>query len=277
MPDLFLVFAKRWKFIAGLTLAAALVALIIALVSPKKYLSTATALPANSLVSDKNRIFQKNIEILYSDFGSPDELDRLEGTGMLDTIFIATARTLSLGPHYGFENGGDGPARAAVELKKNTSIARSGYGELKVKVWDEDRQLAASIANTLIGQIQELHQHLQQQGNMLALQKLQEDERQKKEEYKNLSDSLPDLSGKHFDELALVHQSALLDRIRQDEDLIDQYRLAINTNPQALLTVENARPALWPDKPKVLPTVLFALGGAFLFSFLVALFLESRK
>ncbi len=257
-------------------MAAALVALIIALVSPKKYLSTATALPANSLVSDKNRIFQKNIEILYSDFGSPDELDRLEGTGMLDTIFIATARTLSLGPHYGFDNEGDGPARAAVELKKATSIARSGYGELKVKVWDEDRQLAANIANTLIGQIQELHQHLQQQGNMLALQKLQEDNSHKKEEYKTLSDSIVKLSGTDA-ELAQAHKTSLLENIRQNENLIDEYTLAISTNPQALLTVERARPALWPDKPKVLPTVLFALGGAFLFSFLVALFLESRK
>ena len=260
----------------GLTLAAAIIALVIALVSPKKYLSTATALPANSLLSDKARMFNTSVEILYSDFGSPDELDRLEGTGALDTIYIATAKELELAPHYGLETNSEGAARAAVELKKNSNIARSGYGELKVKVWDGDRNLAAALANSLLAQIQALHQHLQQEGNMLALQKLEEDDSIQKLSYKKIADSMTHLSGADA-EIMQARKSALLEQLQQYQKLMDQYRLAIATNPQTLLTVEKARAALWPDKPKVLPTVFFALAGAFIFSFLAALFIESRK
>jgi len=276
MPDLFLVLSKRWKFIVGLPIAAALIALAFALLSPKKYLSTATALPANSLASDKAHIFNPNVEILYSDFGAPDELDRMEGTGTLDTIYIATVNELSLAPHYGFDNGGDGPQRAAVELKKNSSITRSGYGELKVKVWDGDRNLAAAMANSLLARIQLMHQHLQQQGSALALQQLVSADSTGRVAYKVLVDSSARLSGADA-ELAQARKAALLEQLQQYEKLMDQYRLALGASPQSLLTVEHARPGLWPDKPKVVPTVLFTLGGAFIFALLAALFIESRK
>ncbi|MGZ3939284.1 MAG: Wzz/FepE/Etk N-terminal domain-containing protein, partial [Flavisolibacter sp.] len=96
MPDLLLVFSNRWKLVTAITLCATVLALIIAMLSPKKYLSTATALPVNSVTADKARIFNSNIEALYSDFGTPDELDRLEGTARLDTIFIAASEKFNL-------------------------------------------------------------------------------------------------------------------------------------------------------------------------------------
>ena len=100
MPDLISVFSRWWKFILGLSLVAVLIALIFSLLSPKKYLSIATALPANSLLTDKARIFNANIEALYAETGTPDELDRLEGTAALDTLFIATAKEFGLAQHY---------------------------------------------------------------------------------------------------------------------------------------------------------------------------------
>jgi LPS O-antigen subunit length determinant protein (WzzB/FepE family) len=77
MPDLLLVFAKRWKLIVLITALATIIALIAALLSPKKYLAIATALPANGMIADKARIFNQNIEALYSEFGTVDELDKL--------------------------------------------------------------------------------------------------------------------------------------------------------------------------------------------------------
>src|SRR3954462_8103878 len=104
MPDMVDLIKKRWKFISFFTLLAVIIALLAVLFSPKKYLSAATALPVNSAVADKGRLFNPNIEILYSDFGSPDELDRMEGTALLDTIYISTAQTLQLSQHYGYNS-----------------------------------------------------------------------------------------------------------------------------------------------------------------------------
>src|SRR4051812_46216389 len=115
MPDLFFVFSKRWKLIIGLTLTATIIALVICLLLPKKYLSTATALPANSAVADKARLFNPNIESLYSDFGSPDELERILGASDMDTLYIEAAKEFNLEKHYGISGNSEGVFKAAQQ------------------------------------------------------------------------------------------------------------------------------------------------------------------
>ena len=150
MPDLLLVLIKRWKLILSVTVLATLLALMFSLLSPKKYLSVATALPVNSVTADKARLFNSNIEALYSDFGLPDELDRIEGTAHLDTIYIAAAEQFDLSKYYEIKDVGEGTYKAAIRLKKNTKIERSSYGELKVKTWDGNRNKSAELANFLM-------------------------------------------------------------------------------------------------------------------------------
>jgi uncharacterized protein involved in exopolysaccharide biosynthesis len=276
MPDLINVFVKRWKFILGLTLLAAVVGFVATLFSPKQYLSTATALPVSSFVADKARIFNPNIEELYSDFGTSDDLDKLEGTAILDTIFIAASNKLDLATHYGMENSGEGPYKAAMHLKKNSRINRSAYGELKVKVWDKDRNMAAEIANTLMQSIQQLHQHLQNESSVAILKAIRAEQAVKHEEFRRASDTIAKLTGADA-EVWQAKKTVLLEQLQQYDKMIDQYQLAISTNPPVLLTVENARPPLWHDKPKTLLTVLLCAFIAFAFAFLMAIFTESRK
>jgi len=269
MPDLISIIVKRWKLITAVTLLASFIALVAALVSPKKYLSVATALPANSLIADKGRIFNQNIQELYSDFGTADELDKLEGTGNLDTIFIAASEKFNLDKHYHISPSGESFYSAALKLKANSKIARSSYGELKAKVWDEDKNLAAEIANFLMQEIQNIHQHLQNENNAAVLEKLKQDFTVKQNHYMQLADSTTGTANARLNDLS--------GQLQEEEKMINQYQLAINTNAPVLLIVENARPSFWPDKPKIAATVLFAFFGALIFSFLLTLFIESRK
>lgn len=286
MPDLLSIFSRRWKFILGFTLVATLLASIAAFFSPKEYLSTTTALPANSVMSDKARIFNSNIEALYSEYGSPDELDRIEGTALLDTIFIATADEQNLASHYELEPDQEGLFKAAMKLKKNSRINRSAYGELKIKVWDGDRALAATLANSLLQKIQDLHQQLNQRNNTLVLARIREDYKKKLDEF--IRGNKPEASGQITDTvhsidatgsqaMNQVRITGLKEQLVQYEKLINQYELALNTQMPVLLVVEKARPALWPDKPKMIQTVLLAFFAGLVFSFLLAIFLESRK
>ena len=286
MPDLFSIFSRRWKFILGFTLAATLLATIAAYLSPRKYLSTTTALPANSVMSDKARIFNSNIEALYSEYGSPDELDRIEGTALLDTIFIVTAKEQNLATHYELQSDQEGLFKAAMKLKKNTRINRSAYGELKIKVWDRDRDLAATLANSLLQKIQDLHQQLNQRNNALVLGRIREDYKKKLDEFINgnrppatgqVTDTFQSISASGNQEINLVRTNALKEQLVQYENLINQYELALNTQMPVLLVVEKARPAIWPDKPKMIQTVLLAFFAGLVFSILLAMFLESRK
>ena len=256
MPDLIAIIQKWWKRMAVVSLAALLVAVAILLLLPKKYLSTATALPANSLATDKGTVFNSSIQELYSSLGTPDELDRFLGTAQLDTIYIAVAQALNLPQHYGVKQNNHALYNAALHLKKQTNIERTAFGELQIKVWDVDRLKAAQLANALMERLQLLHQQLQNRSNLLVLQKL-------KETQTVLLNS--DTISKSSDQKNIAYQS-----------LIAQYELMVNTNPPALLVVESARPALTADKPYIWPTLLLTLFAALIFSFLVAVSIESR-
>jgi LPS O-antigen subunit length determinant protein (WzzB/FepE family) len=281
MPDLLLVLSKRWKMILSVTILATILALIFSLLSPKKYLSVATALPVNSVTADKSRIFNSNIEALYSDFGLPDELDRIEGTAQLDTIFIAASEQFDLNNYYSIKDAGEGTYKAAIRLKKNTKIYRSAYGELKIKTWDRDRKMSAEMANFLMQKLQELHQHLQNQSNVLALGKMKDQYTLKQKEYLQLTDSLnsPTNAGLSSSTHEIIKSKllAITPQLQQFERMITEYEFVVNSNSPVLLIVENARPALWPDKPKVLLTVLLTFFAALLFSYLIALFIENRN
>ena len=281
MPDLLLVLTKRWKLIISITILATILALIFSLLSPKKYLSVATALPVNSVTADKARIFNANIEALYSDFGLPDELDRIEGTAKLDTLYIAASEKFNLSDYYLIKNAGEGMYKAAMRLKKNTRIEHSAYGELKIKTWDHDRNKSAELANFLMQKLQELHQHLQAQIAISTLEKINDQYILKQTEYIQLTDSLHEQTNKAFasagNEMMKSKILSLTSQLQQLDKMRSEYQLAINANSPVLLIVENARAPLWPDKPKVLITVLLTFFAALLSSYLTALFIERRN
>jgi len=303
MPDIIAVIGKRWKLILALTLVATILALIVSLLRPKEYLATVTALPANSLGADKARIFNTNIEALYPELGTPDELDRIEGTAKLDTIYIDVAGSFNLAPHYGIEKIAPNVIyKAALELKKNTDIRRSAYGELKIKVWDGDPSMAALLANALLNKLNEIHQHIQNVNNTAVLQRLKKDLEIKEQQVDSIEAQVVNFqtSNSEYDLSENLNQGriandtnrskaslrfrhitaqtlALKNQIKDYYQIISQYELAVNTNPHVLIAVENARPSIWPDKPKIFQTTVFAFGASLLFSFLLALFTESRK
>ena len=100
MPDFFYLLSKWWKQILAVVLLSVIVVGIIVFIKPSKYLSVATAVPASGIASDKSRIFSENIEALYSNLGSPDELDVMVGTGQLDTVYLAVTDQFNLYDPY---------------------------------------------------------------------------------------------------------------------------------------------------------------------------------
>jgi tetratricopeptide (TPR) repeat protein len=275
MPDLLIILSRWWKFILGLTAGAVILAFIITLLLPKQYLSTATALPANSLVADKARILNANIEALYPEIGLPDELDKLEGTAALDTLFIAIANEFKLDEHYHIHASDESIDKAVLKLRKNSNISRTGYGELRVKVWDVDRNIAAAMANSFMNKLQALHQHLQNENNLVVLQRLKEAYASKEKLFNNYSDSV--VKTGTAQELMAAQKATILEQLKQYQLAMDQYELAIKTNPPVLLSVEKARPAVWSDRPKIFQILILTAIAAFLFSFLLAVSFESRN
>ena len=270
MPDLISIIEKWWKLIAGLTIINIILAFALLLLIPKEYLSIATSLPASSVYADRARIFNTNVQQLYSSLGNPDDLDKIIGTANLDTLYIALVREFNLRKR--FKN----DLLAALALKKNIKVTKSEYGELKIKVWNKNAKLASALANGLLQKLQKLHQSLQNQSNALILQKLQETYASMQNSYIANADSSDNIDSRKGAVLSIKNKG-LQEQLNQYEKLIAEYQLVLTTNTPALLVVEYARMSAKPDKPKIAQTLLLTAFVSIAFGLLLAYFLQGRS
>lgn len=265
MPDIFDLIRHWWKQILAVIIASLLVVGTVTYLKPKKYLSVATAVPASSFASDKSKIFNENIQALYSALGTPDDLDMIVGTAKLDTVYLAVTDQFNLFDHYKMKEKGEAARnKAASLLKKNTKVMKSEYGELKVKTWDTDKNLAPQLANAILEKLKAIHQDLQNAGNLATLQGLMS----RKEKLQQMADSIMN---------SAENKSQRIEQISQYEKLIGEYQLMVDSKPPVLITVENAKAAAWPDQPKTVQLLAATSVLAFIFSLLAALVLERRK
>jgi uncharacterized protein involved in exopolysaccharide biosynthesis len=271
MPDVFDLFSRWWKQIIGLIIITLVVTAIVVFSTPKQYLGAATALPAPTYASDKAGVFSQNLQVLYPSLGTPDDLDMILGTAHLDTVYTAVAKRLGLAAYYSSGNGNDADRQAGSVLKEKTKVIKSDYGELKVKVWDADKNKAADMANAVMETLQQIHQDVQAANNSIMLAKIREEYGNRQTEYKQMRDS----SSK--DALETARMNSILEQLQQYEKLANEYQLMVNAKPQALVIIERASPALWPDKPKPKETFIAAAILSFFFAVLLALVLERRR
>jgi hypothetical protein len=233
-------------------IVAMLVAFLVSWLTPKKFLAIATALPASSYSNDRSRLFNENLEALYSSLGNPDDLDYVIGTAKLDTVYLFVTDSLFLATHYDVKETGEAARRKAASLlQKNSRIEKSGYGELKVKVWDKDRGKAAVLANAILAKLGAIHRDLQSVSNRATLQSL--------ERQKTLADTTPSAQRIDYDRL------------------INEYRMLTDAAMPVIIPVEFARVPEWPDKPRTWRNVTLAAGLALVFSIILAAFMAGRK
>jgi hypothetical protein len=258
MPDLLTLFSRWWKAILGVIVVTMAATALVLAFKPGQFVSTVTALPANSVAYDKGNIFNTHIQELYPALGVPDELDRIVGTSKLDTLYIDLVRTFNLIGHYQIKSGPLAEFKAVERLKKNSSVMKSEYGELKIRFWDEDPARSAQLANRYFESLNALHQKLQGQGNEAVLLKLMD--RYRSAVRDSGSTGGPELSGR----VAL-------------RDLIDEYRVVVDAKPPVLLLVEGARPGGHVDRPNRAIVLSVAFFASLLLGLLLAAFLQSRR
>ena len=279
MPDLFYLVSKWWKQMLAIVLASLAVVSITLYLKPARYLSTATALPASSYATDKASVFNANIQQLYSAMGTPDDLDMIVGTGQLDTVYLAIAAQANLADHYKVEEQGDAAIRkAAFLLKANTRVIKSDYSELKIKVWDKDKEVAPMLANAIMDKLQAIHQDIQNSNNISLIKSLQSG----REKLQANIDSINNYLKKALIEEGLtgsytVRRAALIDQVQQYEKLIGEYQLLVDNKTPVLITVDKARVTDWPDTPKRIPVLVATLVLSLFFSLFVILLIEKRK
>lgn len=271
MPDLSYLVSRWWKQMLIIILLALASVAIILMLKPTRYLAVATAVPASTYATDKGSVFNSNMQNLYPSLGTPDDLDMVLGTAQLDTVYISVARDLDLGTHYQVSEKGEAAVFKAAHIARGkTKVLRSEFNNLKVKAWDADKNFAAVLANAVLDKLGSIHTNLQGRSNAGVISGLLAGRDRLQTGLDTLSLAIPTAG-------ADARKAALVEQVRQYEKLISQYQLMIDNKSPALIVVEHARPASWPDKPAMLPVLAATLFLSTLFSLAVAVVLEKKR
>jgi len=258
MPDLFQLLQRQGRFMFVLLLFTWVGSLFGLWLTPSLYKSESTAVASSVVAADPARLFNRQIQHLYSPLGSSDQLDLLVGSGKLDTVYRPLVRQFNLIDHYSISRTDPKAFQKAVKkIKKRSEVFKSDHGELKVRVWDTDPALAAALANSLTAQLNSLHRDLlnrQNQETWSALQRA----------------SL---------RLETQRDSLFGDYNKQKEayrQLIDEYTLLLEQQPPAIHILDPASVSVSPDKPEWILILIAATVVALLIGFTIALWKERR-
>lgn len=258
MPDLFQLLKRQGRSIIYLLIFTWIGSVFGLWMTPPLYKSESTSIASSVVASDPARLFNPQIQQLYSPLGSSDQLDLLVGSGKLDTVYRPLVRQFNLIDHYSI-SGTDIKAfqKAVKQLKKRSEVYKSDQGELKVLVWDQDPALAAVLANALTAQLDVLHRDLLNRQNQETWSALQRASLR----LETMRDSMPD---------EYAHQQGVYRR------LIDQYSILLEQRPPAIHILDPATPSISPDKPEWVLNMIAVTVVALLVGLTIALWMERR-
>ena len=266
------VLQNRWKTIALFTLVTVAAAAITVFAVPPYYRSSATIVSANPLLADKARLFNSNIQGLYSYFGSGDDLDRIAGIADMDTVYKKLSDEFSLVTYYKLD-GNSLPLlrrKAVLRLRKDLHLQKTEQGQLQIIAWTKDKQLSAAIVNRLVALIEEIETSVWQKNYEQSLLKINTAVTAMEQEYETLGDSLPAIQGGKK-ELATATMQTILEQIKQYRKTADEFKLAAEAHPAVLYVMEAAVPAVKAERPDKISIIIGALLAGFIFSSLLVL------
>ena len=268
---------KQWKTIFLFVLTSAVVAAVTVFVVTPYYQSTAIVVSANPVLADKARLFNTNIQNLYSYFGSGDDLDRINGVAEMDAGYEKLVDEFSLVTYYNLSDDSLPVLKhkAVIRLRKDLYFRKTEQGQLKIIAWTRDKQLSANLVNRMTAIIHETEAGIWLQNYHRSLEKLKASVAAKESEYKLLGDSLSKID-KDAQPLVIAHMQTLTEQINQYRKTADEFSVAADNPPAVLYVMEAGTPAAKAERPDKLGIILAACLAGFIFSSLLIL-VNDRK
>jgi uncharacterized protein involved in exopolysaccharide biosynthesis len=156
---------NRWKYlVAGAVALAAIVSIIVALLLPNVYRSTAVFIPTNPQTADPDRLLEENAQTRTNLElgGRAEDLDRAITIGESQPVAEQIIRKFDLYKHYKAGAPGNDNADNYVlsEFSSNLSIVHNERDAIELSFMDVDKSLAAAVANALVHVIDSVNQQL---------------------------------------------------------------------------------------------------------------------
>ena len=165
---------NRWKyFVAGAVALAAIVSVIVALLLPNVYRSTAIFIPTNPQTADPDRLLEENsvtrgkLELS----GRAEDLDRAITIGESQPVAELIIKQFDLYKHYKAGSAGDDATDNFVlsEFTSNLNIVHNERDAIELTFMDKDKKLAAAVANAMVHVIDSVNQQLTMENRRTVL------------------------------------------------------------------------------------------------------------
>lgn len=166
---------NRWKyFVAGAVALAVIVSVVVSLLLPNIYRSTAVFIPTNPQTTDPDRLLEDNTQMRgqleLSD--RAEDLDRAITIGESQPVAELIIKKFALHQHYKAGTPGEDAADNYVlsEFSSNLSIVHNERDAIELTFSDPDKTLAAAVANTIVHVIDSVNQQLTLENRRTVLQ-----------------------------------------------------------------------------------------------------------
>lgn len=244
---------KRWKFILVFTIASVVIAAGVIFFITPKYTATTKLLPGNAVLADKARLFNDEIQHLYSFFGSGDDLDRLMSMASMDTSLKQVIHGFDLTRYYQIEDKDMGMRmyKSIRQFKKDLTLVKTVNNELEISYAHQSKDTAAAVVNFMTDQLAAKMKNIWKLQYEKIAQQLDSSIAAISNDYNNLSSN-----SSSNDAIAKTKMTALLSQLEQFNKMSIETKMAAATTPEALIVLEKASiPAKisWPQKAVVLP------------------------
>ena len=273
------VLQKRGKQIAVFVFVSLITATIAVLVSPKYYRSGALVVPANAALADKGRIFNGNIQNLYSFLGNGDDVEILFGIAKSDTVFYRLIDEFDLVNYYHSkgDNAGIKRKNTLKVLEKDLKIEKTEFNQLTISIYTKEAVLSANIVNATIDILQEIEQQMWKQVYQNSFNQLDRSDKDLENQYRLINDSISNTTVVYKKEMFETKRQLILEQLKQFQKSENELKLALATTPPTLYIIEKAFPSVSQDKPSLLPTLLAVFFISLIFAIIAALVFERKQ
>jgi uncharacterized protein involved in exopolysaccharide biosynthesis len=222
---------RRWRFLAGFTLLAMIVSVIVALTIPVKFKSTVVFFPAAS-VSVSQALLSANFSGSQggiTSFGDEEEAEQLLQVLNSEKIRERIIEKHNLTSHYGLDSS-NRYLRTAMRniFRENIKFRRTEFSSLEISVMDQDRELAAVIANDIAALLDSTLNSMRRRRAVKALEIVNR-------EWENVQTKIREVD----DSMAIYRRMGMAGYENQVEVLTDNYGQAlVKGNMSAARTIE---------------------------------------
>ncbi len=160
LVDLVKVTYKWRKPILIITFLAIVVSVVVSLLLPNYYESMVVFFPSNPALTDRQNLFRTNAgDLPVGYFGKEKDADRLLQIGKSSQLAAYIIEEFDLMKHYDIDPENTRYPQYTVnkEFEDNYQIFKNEYGAIEIHVIDQDKNLAAEMANTIVDHIDQIN------------------------------------------------------------------------------------------------------------------------